>query len=600
MRKLLSVGIGVVLLVGASACGGGGGGSKASGFDVKATCIGSPRSELGLDAKWRLCSDSGFLPREDSFSFENYGGPVSTDAVTVATAIALFGEQAVCSSGSGPNCRANPSALQWIETSNAQLEGGRCEGMAVESKRIEEGRDSPSSLQSGAARAADLKITQPTVGQSIARWWATQTYPEVQRAASASRRSDPRAIAGEVAAALGRKDGVTMGIYWAEGGHSLTPVAVAWDGTNTIRVLVYDSNFPGELRPLDIDQGSGKWTYENARLNSSTSSGSVSGGKGTLEFTPMKVREESRTAPWMVSTSEGGTKGSTAVVFSTRGRAPIDLRIETDSESFLASSLLASPRDGFDYRPNLGARASFGTGGSLTIESDDGRVRVTTVIGDPFEPTSKVPVILAVDPVGPTSMLTRAEIDPESELSAEVSVGDDAQSVQIDSDGTAFDVEFVAGDDVHEFSLPGGNAFSFTDPDDAGFELAVESDSGAEVWSDTLGEDFGDPGAVSREYDFDLAGLQRILDSMPSWDSMDEAAWDAFAERLDQWLADFEQQLGNMPDPVADPIPDVMPGSTSGEDEGIDESPTTTVADQPTAPEAPEDTAPPTAAPEDE
>jgi hypothetical protein len=44
-----------------------------------------------LPTEGLICADSGMRPTTDGFSFENWGGPVEADAVTLNTAATLYG-----------------------------------------------------------------------------------------------------------------------------------------------------------------------------------------------------------------------------------------------------------------------------------------------------------------------------------------------------------------------------------------------------------------------------------------------------------------------------------------------------------------------------
>ncbi|MFM8857998.1 MAG: hypothetical protein ACKOI2_12540, partial [Actinomycetota bacterium] len=108
----------------------------------------TPSEDLPTDGL--ICADSGLRPVTDGFSFENWGGPVDEDAVTLNTVAELFGVEAVCSELQGDMCTPVPAAVQWIESMNESIEGGRCEGMAVLSQRFAVGLNTPSELQDGA------------------------------------------------------------------------------------------------------------------------------------------------------------------------------------------------------------------------------------------------------------------------------------------------------------------------------------------------------------------------------------------------------------------------------------------------------------------
>jgi hypothetical protein len=148
-----------------SACGGGSEGGSGDATAETEDCAGIPAAELA--ASGGLCSDTGLRPVDGGFSFANWGGPVAEDAVTVTTATAIFGEAAVCARMSAAGCVPFPAVQHWIDGTNLQIQGGRCEGMAVLSQRIHDGGDTAEQLQAAAVRTADLEKKTKSVAASI-------------------------------------------------------------------------------------------------------------------------------------------------------------------------------------------------------------------------------------------------------------------------------------------------------------------------------------------------------------------------------------------------------------------------------------------------
>ncbi|MEN9803955.1 MAG: hypothetical protein RIS41_802, partial [Actinomycetota bacterium] len=196
------------LLVGVIGCGGGGSSDQTVSDDVATesasiapaddatfdNCVDEPRPELGLPAGWTTCADSGLVPPADGFGFENWGGPPTADAFTPSLAVSMFGEAAVCVDTTD-GCVLHPAAQQWIDQMNLAIQGGRCEGMAVLSQRFFEGRDDVANFQSEASITAELSRDELTVGSSIARWWASQTFPAVRAATAPTLEWEPLDIA---------------------------------------------------------------------------------------------------------------------------------------------------------------------------------------------------------------------------------------------------------------------------------------------------------------------------------------------------------------------------------------------------------------------
>ena len=106
----------VVALLGAS-CGGGSAPELVAAVEVAVP----EQAEASL----------GFSVDADSWKFRNYRADAET-AFSVADAIALFGDDAVCVEASG-GCTPTPAAAEWIAMVAHSMSFGSCEGMTVTS-----------------------------------------------------------------------------------------------------------------------------------------------------------------------------------------------------------------------------------------------------------------------------------------------------------------------------------------------------------------------------------------------------------------------------------------------------------------------------------
>lgn len=283
VRRLLLTAVFLVLAITLAACGGssssdGDGGpitakdaatttvAKApASFDTKSSLIkAGDSSAAGGEAadyvpKGEIIADSGFRPWVDGFAFENYGndvGPVNLEPVQMQD---LFGSQ-VCLSGSGEDCQLTPAAQKWMENQNDGMAGGHCEGFSITALRMWEETLSPADF--GAERPIDLPIVDNLPLQStIAEHFVYQFLPSIVKGRVSG---TPTEVLQVLADALNSgQELYTLGIYKSDftGGHAITPFAVEDRGRGKYAILVYDNNFPGALRAVQVDTNTDTWSY---------------------------------------------------------------------------------------------------------------------------------------------------------------------------------------------------------------------------------------------------------------------------------------------------------------------------------------------------
>ena len=205
-------------------------------------------------------ADMGFRPDNDGFRFENYGSEQGGQDLTAVEVRRMFGDQ-VCASVSGGECLLTPPARQWMEEMNEAMADGHCEGMAVLSllfyfDQLQE-RDFGNSTTYGLSLSGNEKLQR-----EIAYWWATQD-PVWEYEILGS----PNEILDRLVTALADgSDSFTIGIFYPDGsgGHAVTPFAVQDFGGGKWGILVYDNNYPGSIRIIDIDRNANAWSYEAA------------------------------------------------------------------------------------------------------------------------------------------------------------------------------------------------------------------------------------------------------------------------------------------------------------------------------------------------
>lgn len=486
-----------VLVVGSLVvgCGGGGGDIAVEVSD----CAGVPATELA--ASGGLCSDTGLRPVDGGFSFENWGGPVKEDAVTVTTAIAVFGEAAVCAKTTSAGCVPFPAVQHWIDGTNLQMEGGRCEGMAVLSQRIHDGGDTAQQLQPTASRTADLvKETKP-VAASISRWWVTQGVEPVIQATSQAWKLAPSEIVARLVEALANGKGATIGIYANGAGHAVTPIAVTRTDDGTFAISLYDNNFPGKVTVMTVDPGTETWSYDVGAENSGVLASAWTGGKGDIDYVLMADREGKQRVPWSDDDRDERSKGSARITVTTGGKSVAGLIIDVGG-STIDTRDLSTVTGGVKVFPN---RGGIGTGAMIEIPDGLADVKITPVVGEVLDPaTRSLELAVSVDAPGPGSQYVVDTIEGDDlstgkydDFSLSVSTNEEFENVLDVADDGEIEVSIAYEEEAAEITLEDGQDLSVVDVNgDAGLELEVATSEG-EVLYETGFDGESDTGDIS-------------------------------------------------------------------------------------------------------
>lgn len=454
-------------------------------FSWEAECT----TEAGdLPTEGLICADSGMRPTTDGFSFENWGGPVAEDAVTLNTAAALYGVEAVCAEVQEDACTPLPGAQQWVEEMNASMEGGRCEGMAVLSQRFAVGLEAPGDYQDGASVVADLQREISYVGENISRWWVTQGLSTVAEFNYAAQQLTPTQIAQDLVAAIRDQAGVTYGFYFDGQGHAVTPIAIALRADGVLEVLNYDNNYPGQITTVTIDQSTETWSYDMAATNAGVDANIWSGSTGTMDYTLMSAREEANPAPWSADDRTTATKGSARISITTGG-ASVAGAIITVGTDIIDTRDLSTLSNGIRVFPNKGGS---GTGATIEIPAGLKDVKVKPVIGELIDSsTEKIPLLFSVDSPGSGSLLVRDEVDATDteydDFSYDVSTEDDfSSSVDTAADGDV-EADYAYGEELISANLEDGQDFDIIDADGEGdIDFAVTDEEGNALYESSF------------------------------------------------------------------------------------------------------------------
>ncbi|MFQ3633255.1 MAG: hypothetical protein SNJ65_16870, partial [Roseiflexus sp.] len=246
----------------------------------------------------------GFQPDVHGFQFENYGNEYPNSDLTVNELRQMFGD-VVCARIQNGNCVLKPNARLWMQEINNAMLGGHCEGMAVLSLAFFAGREDP--VRYGGSPPFSLQPSAPLL-RRIAYYWATQALDPVIMATIRGTPNDILAALQE--AFVAGNELYTIGIYQeGVGGHAVTPYAISDQGGGIYWIHVYDNNFPGQEKHIEIDTNANTWTYALAALNPASDSAPWRGDASTLslEITPLSIRDKPMPCPFCAETSSSAS-----------------------------------------------------------------------------------------------------------------------------------------------------------------------------------------------------------------------------------------------------------------------------------------------------
>jgi hypothetical protein len=245
----------------------------------------------------KILADSGFRPSPHGFSFENWGGneyPYSD--LTPNDAAELFGPRA-CARYSGDSCVPTPGAKLWLTEMNQMMKGGHCEGMAAMSAAFKVNKETAPDY--GAAQPFALNPRAQDLMRTISMYFVTQSLEPVSSFTENTRTWSLQKIVDFLVQNLTSSANYpTLGIYGGEGGHAITPYKVEERMPGVYRVYVYDNNYPGAEKFVDIDARNDRWTYAGAALNPKEDPTPWQGGAGYMDITPLSLRYEPLQCPF--------------------------------------------------------------------------------------------------------------------------------------------------------------------------------------------------------------------------------------------------------------------------------------------------------------
>ncbi len=260
-----------------------------------------------------VAADLGFRAKPNGFSFPNYSGnfPTTPGTLTLDAVRKMFGDAAVCASVSGDTCTPKQDAALWLDQQNKGINGGSCEGFAVASLRMFNGEIKPTDFDPNATTAFDLKLEgNAKLRSQIAADWALQNIEPVASFGAQTRSKTPSQILDLLTAALANPSGdqYTLGIWHGKEGHAVVPYSVEDKGNGLFWLHVYDNNYPGDDKYVEIDRTANTWKYALAAVNPAADPSPWGGGVGgdPMDLTSLSVRDGKLICPWCGQGAGGG------------------------------------------------------------------------------------------------------------------------------------------------------------------------------------------------------------------------------------------------------------------------------------------------------
>jgi hypothetical protein len=276
-------------------------------------------------------------PLSDGFSFPNFPSSVSVETFDVNDLVTMFGN-GVCVGEKADPCIPTAEAAAWARMVNQARASGHCEGLVVQAAVRFASAVSP--------KTVDLP-NEGEITHGIYRAFATQFLPEAQAETDEWAKKSLREITNALVESF--KTGsaqYSMGLYTEKGGHAVLPYAIEFIDKDHANVQVYDSNWPGKNRYVEIDLAKKQWRFSFAGKDPAKDAKAWTGGEGWIDLTSLESRA-SATCPFCGSDNK--VKNTMLVIKSTDA----EWTVTTKNGSFSPKD--GNQVDGIDARPLRGA-----------------------------------------------------------------------------------------------------------------------------------------------------------------------------------------------------------------------------------------------------
>jgi hypothetical protein len=226
--------------------------------------------------------DSGAKPNPDGFAFPNFGAAATPSEFNASDMSAMFSSGSeICVQSSG-DCELSAEARAWARMVNQARVSGHCEGLAVLASTRFIGNELPKTI---------TLAQQEELTHAIMRAFATQFLGETQEATKTWAKKRPSEIVSALVESL--KTGApkfTLGVYTDSGGHAVLPYAVEFPSVNIAHIMVYDSNWPGMNRYVEVNLPEESWNFSFSGADPVSDPQVWQGGAGDIDITPLQAR----------------------------------------------------------------------------------------------------------------------------------------------------------------------------------------------------------------------------------------------------------------------------------------------------------------------
>jgi hypothetical protein len=238
-----------------------------------------------------------FRPEVHGFSFPNFDNRAYLQSFDAHALVSVLGtgpricvdgtvgepvEEGWLMEGSDQPCEVTPEAAEFIEMVESARIAGHCEGLVVLAALRYTWDLDPVT--------AELAPDERTIN-AIIRAFATIFLPEVQAEARSWIATSLADTVEVLATALsaGSLD-YGMGLYLPEGGHEVLPYAITYPRENLARIAVYDSNWPGVERFIELDLSADTWRFSFGGDDPETDPFAWEGTHEDLDLNSIQVR----------------------------------------------------------------------------------------------------------------------------------------------------------------------------------------------------------------------------------------------------------------------------------------------------------------------
>ena len=319
-----------LVLMALSACGGSGGSSSS----------GSSGPSVATELQTTI----------NGWSFPNYPSSTFPDTdFNEADLVSMFGSgKEICVGGVATPCKLTAEASAWARMVNQSRASGHCEGLvAIASTRFNN-KETPETVK---------LPSQAETLHAIMRAFATQFLPEVQDSITLwlNKSLEEKVDELKTSFATGKLN-YTLGLYTAGGGHALLPYAIEYPTPTTPRILLYDSNWPGKNRYVDVDLTAQTWRFSFSSEDPEVDTAPWTGGPQDMDLTPLSAREgtcpfcgdgtkaskttmliRSSNLDWSVETDDGVVSPENPVGTDGTSVLPVKGAVKRDSYDYLVS-----------------------------------------------------------------------------------------------------------------------------------------------------------------------------------------------------------------------------------------------------------------------